>query len=158
MRESDGIHPVTAPYLKEALSMVWQVFLEFEAPGYSREGIDEFRSYITVSNISRLMENNTLFLFGYFYKGNVVGLIAMAPHGHISLLFVNKNYHKKGIAKSLYKKALSHLLKKTPLLSITVNSSPYAVPIYKRMGFVPIKEEQTVHGIRFVPMKHNLTE
>lgn len=41
---------------------------------------------------------------------------------------------------------------------ITVNSSPYAVKIYKHLGFVPTAEEQTVNGIRFTPMKYNPLE
>ena len=29
--------------MKEALDLVWRVFLEFEAPDYTEEGIKEFR-------------------------------------------------------------------------------------------------------------------
>jgi len=29
-----------------ALDLVWQVFLEFEAPDYSEEGIQEFKKFI----------------------------------------------------------------------------------------------------------------
>lgn len=28
-----------------ALELVWEVFMEFEAPDYSQEGINEFRSF-----------------------------------------------------------------------------------------------------------------
>jgi len=36
---------------------------------------------------------------------------------------------------------------------MTVNSSPYAVDIYRRLGFHAISEEQLTDGIRFTPMK-----
>jgi len=37
---------------------------------------------------------------------------------------------------------------------ITVNSSPYAVKIYEKLGFVPDGNEQMVDGIRFTPMTY----
>ena len=45
------------------------------------------------------------------------------------------------------------LLKDYPNKSITLNSSPYGLPFYKVIGFVPTDEEKTVNGIRFTPMK-----
>ena len=36
----------------------------------------------------------------------------------------------------------------------TLNSSPYGLPFYKAIGFVPTDEEKTVNGIRFTPMKY----
>jgi hypothetical protein len=38
------------------------------------------------------------------------------------------------------------------LAQVSVNSSPNAVPIYERLGFASWSPEQTVNGIRFVPM------
>ncbi|EGD76310.1 hypothetical protein PTSG_01013 [Salpingoeca rosetta] len=39
---------------------------------------------------------------------------------------------------------------------VTVCSSPYAVQVYSRLGFVATDEEQTEHGMRFVPMQATL--
>ena len=36
----------------------------------------------------------------------------------------------------------------------TVNSSPYAVEVYRHLGFEEMDQEQTVNGIRFIPMKY----
>ena len=35
----------------------------------------------------------------------------------------------------------------------TVNSSPYAVPVYHKLGFIDMDSEQLSDGIRFTPMK-----
>jgi len=35
-----------------------------------------------------------------------------------------------------------------------VNASPYGLPFYKAIGFVPTDEEKTVNGIRFTPMEY----
>jgi hypothetical protein len=39
---------------------------------------------------------------------------------------------------------------------VTVNSSPYAVPIYERLGFIKTAEQQEhENGIIYVPMAHS---
>ncbi len=72
----------------------------------------------------------------------------MRNASHISMLFVKKEFHRQGIAKTL----LKYMISQTNTNAITVNSSPYAVPIYHRLGFVDTDSEKTVDGIRFTPM------
>ena len=48
-----------------------------------------------------------------------------------------------------------YLCKVYPHDTITLNSSPYGLPFYKAIGFVPTEEEKTVNGIRFTPMKYD---
>jgi len=73
------------------------------------------------------------------------------------MLFVKKDYHRRGIARSLFQTAVKEICKKQDNVSkITVNSSPYAVEVYHRLGFVDIDKEQTVNGIRFTPMAYLL--
>ena len=42
------------------------------------------------------------------------------------------------------------------LVALTLNSSPYGLPFYLTLGFVPRSEEQLINGIRFTPMKYQL--
>ena len=39
---------------------------------------------------------------------------------------------------------------------MTVNSSPYAVPIYHKLGFYDVDSEQVVKGVRFTPMEFEM--
>jgi predicted GNAT family N-acyltransferase len=39
---------------------------------------------------------------------------------------------------------------------MTVFSSPYAAGFYRKMGFADTDAEQTVNGIRFIPMKRSV--
>jgi len=43
-------------------------------------------------------------------------------------------------------------------VAITVNSSPYAVEAYRRLGFVNTDTEQLTNGIRYYSMTHTLKE
>jgi len=131
--------------LNEALKLVWQVFSEFEAPYYTKKGIDEF--YRSIHDKEYI---NTLNLYGAFDKENLIGVIAARNSGkHIALFFVKKEYQKQGIGKKLFETIIQHSSSK----EITVNSSCFAVPIYHRLGFSDTSEEQITNGIRYTPMK-----
>ena len=67
-------------------------------------------------------------------------------------MFVNEQYHRKGIARRL----LNMMIEQFNLSEITVKSSRYAVEIYRKLGFIETDREQTVNGIRFIPMKCTL--
>jgi GNAT superfamily N-acetyltransferase len=139
--------------LAEALRLVWDVFGEFEAPDYSKEGIEEFRAFIEPDSVRQKIRNNQLLVWGCFAGHKVVGVIAGRPPCHISLLFVDKQFHRKGIAKAMFNEMLLYYRSSGGYTEVTVNSSPYAVAAYHRMGFRDTAGEQEINGIRFVPMK-----
>lgn len=145
-------------HLQEALSLVWEVFSEFEAPDYSPYGIQSFKDFISYDSILELYENKQMKFWGTFKGQELVGLIATRGFHHISLLFVKKSYHRQGIAKNLFQ-TVRHILEQTPDIdSITVNASPYAVVVYKQLGFFALSSEQVIDGIRFTPMKYIIKE
>lgn len=131
--------------ITEALSLVWSVFKEYEAPDYSDEGIEEF--YKSIHDESYLAQ---LCMYGAFYNHKLVGVIATRSQGtHIALFFVEGKYHRQGIGKKLFQR----MLKECHPDKMTVNSSPYAVPVYHKLGFCDVDKEQVVSGLRFTPME-----
>ena len=44
------IREILKEEMKDALELVWKVFLEYEAPDYTEEGIKEFKKAISFSN------------------------------------------------------------------------------------------------------------
>lgn len=101
------------------------------------------------------MDKRELVLWGCFDGALLTGVIAAKSLNHISLLFVRKQYHRKGIARKLFEQAKA-VCAANGAKSITVNSSPYAVEAYRRLGFAATGEEQTINGIRFTPMRCSL--
>lgn len=146
---------VNTSHLKPVLNMIWAVFLDFEAREYSKEGIAEFKRYIEFSNIKNLITNSNMKMWVAYTDNKPVGALATNPDNHISLLFVDKNYHRQGIAKSLFYAMLSSL-DKIKYTAMTVNSSLYANEVYKKFGFKNIGETKEVNGIIFIPMKMEL--
>jgi ribosomal protein S18 acetylase RimI-like enzyme len=134
--------------------LVWEVFAEFEAPEYSDEGINTFKEFIKPEALRQRVTNGDYQIYCCFNEAELVGVLALRDRTHISLLFVKKNYHRQGIAKELLRLALEELQKSgSQVESITVNSSPYAVKIYERLGFIATDTMQEKDGIKYTPMK-----
>ena len=133
--------------MKDALELVWQVFLEFEAPDYTDEGIKEFKKTIDDNN----WVNARVFYGAFNEEDKLLGVIATKDITHIALFFIKVEYHKQGIGKKLYEKVKSINDKGM----FTVNSSPYAHEIYKHMGFIDTAPEKCINGLKFYPMQAN---
>jgi GNAT superfamily N-acetyltransferase len=132
--------------LSEALKLVLDVFMRFEAPDYSAEGINTFRGCIGDQDFI-----NNLTMFCAFNNNKMTGVIATRNAGtHIALFFVDAEYHRQGIGRKLFQSVLENSTSD----KLTVNSSPYAVKIYHHLGFAETNTELVVDGIRFTPMEY----
>lgn len=128
------------------MELVWQVFLEFEAPDYSAEGVQTFRNHINSQ-----LATPTHDVYAGYDGDSFLGVIATRNEGsHISLFFVRTENHGQGVGRKLFE----YVAALCSSDAITVNSSPYAVPIYRKLGFVDQDEEQLSDGIRYTPMKY----
>ncbi len=129
--------------METALDLVWRVFLEFEAPDYTEEGIKEFKK--TIDDNNWIKERDFL---GAFDNNELLGVIATKDYNHISLFFVDGKHHRKGIGKQLF----YTICDLNTCGYYTVNSSSYAHDVYKHLGFIDTDKEQTINGLRFYPM------
>jgi len=92
-----------------------------------------------------------------YKRQHVIGAIEVREFKHISMLFVDDQYQRKGIGGNLIREAISICQENSPELDqITVNSSPNAVQAYEKFGFLWSGSEQEISGIRFVPMVFKL--
>ena len=131
--------------IQKALELIWETFLQFEAPDYSEEGIKSFKDFIDDEAMV-----NTLEFFGAYENGELRGVIATNENRkHICCFFVKAKYHRQGIGRTLWEYVLNHSERNV----FTVNSSPYAVPVYRKLGFVETDTEQLADGMRYTPMK-----
>ena len=69
-----------------AMELAWRVFLEFEAPEYSPEGVLAFRTYITDPAAVSALE-----VYGAFDGKVLLGVLAVRQNGtHISLFLLTR--------------------------------------------------------------------
>ena len=136
--------------------LITRIFLEFVAPGYSLAGILEFLAFVApLSLAERRGAGNWLQVA--VDGEHIAGVIELRERRHISLLFVERGWQRRGIAAALLEQARNQCRQfNPPRKTITVNSSPYAVPFYMAAGFSPFVEEQQRNGIRYLPMAATL--
>ena len=133
-----------------ALALAWRVFLEFEAPDYPREGVEAFRKLLADEDYRK-----GICVYGAFEAAVLVGTLATRRNGnHITLFFVDRNYQNQGIGKRLFALAV----RDNTSGRMTVNAAPYAVEIYRRLGFRPTGPEEIADGIRFTHMELELLD
>ena len=144
------IEEVKLENLEEAIGVIETTFLKFEAPDYSKEGVENFFKF---ANYETIKENLNRNMKMYVAKVNerIVGVIGYRDNSHINLLFVLEEYQHNGIAKALYNLVIEKC-KNADKKKITVNSSPYAHNVYLKFGFIDDNQMQEVDGIKFYPM------
>lgn len=134
--------------------LVRQVFDEFVAPDYGEEGIDEFFKFVNPSSLKARKKAGGFVLLAS-KRDCLVGMLEFMPPDRIALLFVTLRY--QGIAMELVQRTIRRLRSTQPQVKkLTVHSSPYAEPIYQKMGFHRVGAMTTDHGITYVPMERDL--
>jgi GNAT superfamily N-acetyltransferase len=134
----------------QVCSLVERVFHELVAPDYGPEGIHEFFQFANPKSMAERAGPEQVIVIAE-QGADLVGMIEMRRCDHIALLFVSRR--RQGIAKKLLRKAVQECRHRKPdVRRITVNSSPFAEPIYRRMGFTATGPVQEKNGILFVPM------
>lgn len=141
----DMIRKLEKNEYNQATDLALNVYISCGRSDFNDEGLESFKSFI---NNEQLM--NELIIYGAFEQNELIGILGIRNNGkHISLFFIQPEHHRKGIGKKLF----DYMENDYPVHEMTVNSSTYAVPFYKRMGFEQTNDKQTTNGITYVPMK-----
>lgn len=156
MEKSMQIRPIKQSEWTDAMALCWRTFLKYEAPEYKPEGVKNFYQFITDSILEKMFLMGEYRAFGAFEGDIIRGVLGVRDKTHISLLFVEEAYHYQGIAAELMNYTCRYILNQKLGESVTVNSSPYAVGFYHKMGFDDLDQEIEKDGIRYTPMKRNL--
>ena len=122
--------------------------------GYSRRVLSE-KTGLSERTIEKI-EKGELAFWGCFFEDKLVGVISTKGLHHISLLFVKKEYQRKGIAKKLFQAVVQDCSSNHDITKITVHASPYSVEAYRHLGFRQAAQEQVVDGLRITSMEYLL--
>ena len=154
MKETSiDISPMMPGDETEISELVRKVFEEFVGPEFSREGRRQFMSHADPERMrSDFYKGNTLLVARQ--SGKIRGVLEIRDNSHICMLFVDRHFHNKGIAKQLWQEAKRiHLAADPAITEFTVNASTYAIPAYEKLGFYKSGEKKSKDGFVFTPMK-----
>lgn len=135
------------------MDMIWKTFMRFEAEDYTEEGIANFRDFITDGRIYRMFLEGSYLMLIALDKGKVIGAVSVRNGNHISLLFVEEKYHRKGVGRELIKQMGDFLKRERKELFMSVKAAPYALGFYRRIGFHICSPEEEFSGIRVTSME-----
>ena len=128
----------------KAIQLSLAVFTKCGTTDFNANGLKTFKKFVYNKELI-----NELTIWGAFDNNELVGIIGTKLNGtHISLFFINPDYHRKGIGRELFNCAYANQI----VNKITVNSSSYAIRFYESLGFSKIAEEQETDGLRYTPM------
>lgn len=135
------------------MDLVWKTFMEFEAADYTEEGITNFHDFISNGKIYHMFENGTYPMLVACRPDRIIGQISVRNRNHISLLFVDKAYHRKGVGRALMNRMGEFLKNECGEAFMSVMAAPYAIGFYRKCGFHVCGPEKEYAGIRVMPME-----
>jgi GNAT superfamily N-acetyltransferase len=142
------IRPLDPDDIPAAAALLRQAALEFILPESTPEGAAHF-----------LAENGEAGLrarlaAGFVYHvavvdGALAGFIGIRERSHVFHLFVDRRWHRRGIARRLWETGRDAALGSGHVGAFTVNASNHAVPFYEALGFVrtaPVQVAQVLYN------------
>ena len=147
-----AIRPLTNEHAAEASAVVQESFLGLAAPDWYP---DARRVFLEATAPELLQQRLTKMPFaaGAFSEAGIAGVILMPERNLLGLLFVRPRCLRLGIGRALWQSARAHIEARFPEVNtVELNATPYAVPFYKSVGFVPISSVFERDGQRAVRM------
>ncbi len=141
---------------EDAMALCWSVFLECEGHLYNMEGQENFKRFLDDETLYRVFLNGGYPVCAAFFGEKIIGVAAVRSGPHLSLLFVDPAFQRRGVATSLLGYMIEYLLSRHTGLGdekMTVNSSPVGIGFYHRRGFKDTGPEQIKDGILYTPME-----
>ncbi|MDR0949199.1 MAG: GNAT family N-acetyltransferase [Lachnospiraceae bacterium] len=136
-----------------AMRLVWRTFLKFEGDVYSECGIKKFHEFITDKNLQSAFVRGEYQVLVAIDGRRIIGVASIRDRNHLSLLFVDEHYHKRGVGRNLLEYLFRYLKEEVGERFITLKASPYAVGFYRKLGFRIVTPEQQYSGIRVTAME-----
>ena len=150
--EAFKIRPGWSVDWQPAMELAWRTFLKFEAGDYPEEGIHNFRDFLSDRSLEEWFQQGKYPLFVACQGQKLIGMVTLRNRNHISLLFVDEKYHRKGVGRALLRYASEYLGTELQCSSMTVFAAPYAVGFYHAVGFRDLGPQMMREGIIYTPM------
>ena len=136
-----------------AMKMVWRTFIKYEGKDYSEEGIKKFFEFITDDDLYVSFLKGEYQLMVALDGEEVIGAGSIRSRNFLSLLFVDEEYHHRGVGSSIVRKLCEYLKNEAGERYVTLQAAPYAVNFYRKQGFRAVRPEMEFSGIRVTPME-----
>jgi len=107
--------------------------------------------------LENYINSNTEF-FGYFKNHDLAGVIEIDQNNnltHINSLVVNPEFFRQGIARKLIEFVLDTFDSNLFVVETGLENGP-ATKLYKKFGFIEVKQWDTDHGVRKIKFEKKI--
>lgn len=147
-----SIRPVRPSEAASISALVRESFVELAAPDWEERAQQRFFAEIEPESLARKIAA-AAYAAGAFRGDRILGFLLMPSPALLGSLFVHPNSLRQGIATALWESARLRLETAFPeVRTVELNSTPYALEFYRKVGFVPISAEFTRDGARVIRM------
>ncbi len=136
-----------------AMKMIWKTFLKYEGKDYSEEGIRNFFEFITDDDLYVSFLKGDYQMMVALDDERVIGAASIRNYNHLSLLFVDEEYHHRGVGSKLMTRLCDYLKREAGEKYMSLYAAPYAVNFYRKLGFRTVRPEGEYSGIRVTSME-----
>ena len=146
------IRQATTDDINPALELAFRVFMKCDATDYGPEHTERMRLSMEdrIANPDYYLPGNRL-MFVALDGNKVIGMIETYGNNRISLMFVDCDYQRQGVATKLMTRMVCEL-KKRGFNEVVLNSSPNGLLFYKSFGFSVIESEKNANTPWKTPM------
>lgn len=135
-----------------AMKMIWRTFLEYDGKDYTQEGIRNFFDFITDDDLYVSFLKGDYQMMVALIEGEIIGAGSIRSGNHLSLLFVDGAYHRRGVGRTIMTRLCDYLRQEAGEHYMSLKAAPYAVDFYRKLGFHTVKPEEEYSGIRVTSM------
>ena len=151
----NDLHEIRLLSLQDAFDASGLVLASFEqhvAADWEPEARSTFAAECSPEHLRELIENAT-YAMGAFVGPDMAGVSLMPRPSLLKVFFIHPKFVRTGIGRSLWEATRRQVEAATPQVqTVELNASPYAVPFYRSVGFVPISREYSRCGWRATRM------
>ena len=112
-----------------------------------------FIESICADKIKELIKSSSYTWFVAVESAQIIGILAASEMKFIKYCFVHPNFHRRGVAKSIWDR-----LRPSLQSDVTVRSSIFAIPFYQNLGFNKVGNIKFFNGLSYQLMTANLQE
>lgn len=138
---------------KPAMTMIWKTFLRYDSKDYTQEGIRNFFEFITDDTLYRSFLAGAYQMLVALDGERIIGAGSIRNGTHLSLLFVDEEYHGQGVGSCLMNQLCKYLKEEEGEGYMSLKAAPGAVDFYLKLGFCIVKPEEEISGIRVTSME-----
>jgi GNAT superfamily N-acetyltransferase len=152
MAEELLIRSIQEDDIQQVSALMLRAFWLDIAPLLRPLGIATLQIFFSPEALHRRLAQDHFILVAELAQ-RLLGMVDVRQGKHITSLFVDPPYQRKGVGRALLQAALNCMRQVNPdLQEITVNASPNAVQAYENFGFQPVGDLQERNGVLFIPM------